>query len=456
MRSYSDISTIHPLNAPKWVCPPARVGDAMKALAAVVAVSALLASIIPLTSSAAWAQQPPESVVGDEEPAPVAGAPNPVDSGDTPVEPAPALPEGGAVDVPNPEIVAPVAPPQPEPPATEQAEAPLQPEALASPPAPIAEPVPEPDAPPPSHAAPVEQPMVADAVSSETVDMPSRPRSPPARARDAQQPRDPSAFTVCTEDPAQNACQQLVGICRLDPGAAGCAAMRERCGPLRNDPSARLVAPECGAYQDVELCFEQPLSRSCDPYLERPCARDGGVEPDNSPACRIRERVAEKRREERRRQREGEGGGGTVDGDTDVGGTVPSAGPVSGPVATAALLVALGRTLDGQVAPRAGPVSLALARASLSGRRVHLTLHCPTEGARGRLSLHLRRGMSALSSESFRCTAPGSMPIIVTLSTQQAERIRDTRQSRVWIQIKELSPLGRRQTSWTAVVVITA
>ena len=409
----------------------------MKALLAVLVALASVAFAAVSSPNAAAAEAPAEQPVVEtpeaqpEAPVVVPAVPPPI---------APEAPPPPPIVTPEPEPEAPQ--PPSEVPAPDPAPAP---ELIAvTAPAPVA--VSEP--PPPSIAVETTQEPVVVPVPLLAPAHPPRTR----RAAPARPAQGPGSFRDCTQDPAANDCYQLVGTCRSNPRAPGCEELYGRCRPLRNDPSARFTAPECAAYQDVELCLEQPLSSSCDSYLERPCARNGGKATDDSPACQIRRRIAELRRRELE-EREGGAHGGETRPDPPISGGGVS-GPVSGPVATAALIVELRRRLDGNVTPQVfGHVTLAFARAQVTGSTISLSLYCPSRDFTGKVSLTQTRESGELGAIRFRCTGKGVKRIRVELTSQEQRRLTAADPQRVWVRIAERDPLGRRHSSLETVAL---
>ena len=411
----------------------------MKALLAVLVALASLAFAAVSSPNAAATESPAEQPVVE----------TPEVQPEAPVVP-PAVPPPIALEaLPTPPIVAPEPDPEaPQPPsevpAPDPAPAPAPALIAVTAPAPVA--VPEPS-PPPIAVEPTQAPVVVPVPLLAPAHPPRTRRAAPARPA-----QGPGSFRDCTQDPAANDCYQLVGTCRSNPGAPGCEEMYGRCRPLRNDPSARFTAPECAAYQDVELCLEQPLSRSCDSYLERPCARNGGKATDDSPACQVRRRIAELRQRELE-DREGGAQGGEIEPAPPIsGGGV--AGAVSGPVATAALIVELRRRLDQNVTPQvSGHVTLAFARARVTGSSISLSIYCPSRGFTGKVSLTQTRESGGLGAIRFRCTGKGVKEIRVELTSQEQSRLGAVDPRRVWVRIAERDPLGRRHSSLETVAL---
>jgi hypothetical protein len=216
---------------------------------------------------------------------------------------------------------------------------------------------------------------------------------------------------------------------------------------------------ECQAYELAAFCLEFPLSEACDPLAKEPCARDGGRERDDSPACRLQRFLLSQR------------------GDPlTPGGETPTPGPQSpaeaherareGPgslapdpgapavVAAAALLVQLREQLDGQVEQQStAPVTLAFTTARLVSGGVEITLYCPAVGQSGQLTLRSRRGSAGLGSRRFRCDDTGTMTVVVSLSRSERRTLGSERPQSLWVTIGQRGPDGARTLSTRRVTV---
>jgi hypothetical protein len=423
---------------------------------------------------------PPPAAPVPEAQAPTPGVP------DVPQPSFAATPPGPAADA----HPAPVAPSGPQPPAApprrperadagaELVTAPSAPEPVAAPPAPelvaapsapwlgVVPPPPElPGASPAPELAgslPAPEPAVASPPPEFAVPVPApelvfrlatpEPASIARFRLRAQPPADPPSFSDCTEAPSGDRCEQLAAECNLSEDGAACDQIRASCESHVSEPG-RTEVRECQAYELAAFCLEFPLSDSCDSLAREPCARDGGRDRDDSPACRLQIFLLRQRgepvvgggetpAEAHERAREGPG---TLAPD-------PGAPAV---VAAAALLVQLREQLDAEVEQQsAAPATLAFTTARLVSDGVEIGVYCPGVGQRGEVTLRARRGSARLGTARFRCDSTGTTTVVVPLSRRERHELgREGRRS-LRVTISQRGPDGVRTVSTRRVTVV--
>ncbi len=114
----------------------------------------------------------------------------------------------------------------------------------------------------------------------------------------------------------------------------------------------------------------------------------------------------------------------------------------------------LRRRLDRNVTPEvSGHVTLAFARAQVTGSTISLSLYCPSRGFTGKVSLTQTRESGGLGAIRFRCSGKGVKRIRVELTSQEQSRLTAADPRRVWVRIAERDPLGRRHSSLETVAL---